>query len=71
MTERIKHIAVIVTTTEGNTYQVALTDEQCEALAADLQNLYFPENKIKVLSTKLHGVEIIENQKINLNEKRP
>lgn len=62
MTEQIKHIAVIVTTIEGNTYQVALTDEQCEALAADLRNLYFPNNKIKVLSHKLHGVEIIEKQ---------
>lgn len=62
MTEQIKHIAVIVTTNKGNTYQVALTNEQCEALIADLRNLYFQNGKIGIIPTKLHGVEIVENK---------
>ena len=59
---KIKNLAVIITLEAGGTHQVALTDEMIEALISDLGNLYFPEGVIKIMSTNLEGIDIINKE---------
>ena len=48
----VESIAVVIQTKDGKAYQVALNEEQCEALFSELK-FYFVGGVIKVLDTPL------------------